>query len=254
MSDIETTEFDTMIDSMFKVGAHFGYSKSRRHPSMSPYIFGIKNRVEIFDLEKTKDLLQGVISFIETCGSERKKILLVSGKNEARDIIKNAAETIDMPYVAGRWIGGTFTNFSQIKKRIELLAELVEKREKGELGKFTKLERLHIDREIKDLDSTFGGLSSMKTLPQVLFVVDTKQETIAVEEAKKMGVTIVGLLNSDCDTKTADYYAVGNDASIASIKFFVDEVVKAYQEGLKKAPPQKESSQDEKQQKGSPKE
>ena len=233
----ETTAKNTeLIESMFKVGAHFGYSKSRRHPSMAPYIFGAKNKVEIFDLEKTSESLTETKEFIVKCGKEGKKILFVGGKNEARDAVRVGATTISMPYVAGRWIGGTITNFSEIKKRIERLSELMEKREKGELSKFTKLEQLHIDREIENLNKTFGGLRSMKALPDVLFVVDAKQEDIAVSEAKKAGIPIVGILNSDCNMNDVSYHLIGNDAGIASIQFFVSLVVDAYKEGQKQAP------------------
>ena len=135
---------DKIIEEMFKAGAHFGYSKSRRHPTVSSYIFGIKNRAEIFDLTKTADLLQNVLNFVASLAKDGRQILFVGGKNEARDLIKKAAVSIDMPYVAGRWIGGTFTNFSEIKKRISKLEELTKQREKGELSKYTKKER-HIN-------------------------------------------------------------------------------------------------------------
>lgn len=235
----ENTVNEEQIRSMFKVGAHFGFSKSRRHPSMAPFIFGVKNKVEIFDLEKVSDLLESTKSFFKQCGNERKKILFVGGKNEARDIIKQAARGVDMPYVAGRWIGGTITNFQEIKKRINRLSDLTSRKEKGELDKFTKLEQLHIEREIKDLDSTFGGLKSMESLPDVLFVVDSKHEEIAVSEANKKGITVVGILNSDCNTNDTDYFVAGNDSSIASIKFFVNELTESYKEGLKSAPQKK---------------
>jgi len=126
-----TIKNPNVIESMFKVGAHFGYSKSRRHPSMSPYIFGAKNKVEIFDLEKTSDLLEGAKEFMKQCGVDRKMILFVGGKNEARDITKNAAISVGQPYVAGRWIGGTLTNFTEIKKRIDRLEDLIAKREEA---------------------------------------------------------------------------------------------------------------------------
>jgi len=221
-----------MIESMFKVGAHFGYSKSRRHPSMSPYIFGVKNKVEIFDLEKTSDLLQEAKEFMKQCGIDRKTILFVGGKNEARDIVKNAAVDTGMPYVAGRWIGGTLTNFSEIKKRTDRLEDLTEKRDSGELSRYTKLEQLHIDREIEDLENTFGGIRAMKTIPHVLFVIDSKRESIAVDEAKKKGLKIVGLLSSDCDTNEVDHFVLGNDASIMSIQYFVTELAESFKEKL----------------------
>lgn len=239
----ERVENKAQIENLFKVGAHFGFSKSRRHPSMAPFIFGVKNKVEIFDLEKVSVLLDDTKEFMKKCGSERKKILLVGGKNEARDIIRLAATSIEMPYVAGRWIGGTLTNFSEIKKRLNLLDDLTTKRDKGELSKFTKLEQLHIDREIEDLDGTFGGLQNMDAIPHILVVVDPRREEIAVSEAKKVGIPIVGILNSDCDARGVDYFVPGNDSSIASIKYFINELVESYKEGLKSAP---EKSNEEK--------
>ncbi len=226
----------TQIDNLFKAGAHFGFSKSRRHPSMADFMFGTKNRVEIFDLEKVVAHLEQSKDFMRTLGNKRQKVLFVSGKNEARDVIKAAATSIEMPYVAGRWIGGTLTNFAEIKKRIARLVDLTTQREKGELNKYTKLEQLHIDREIEDLEKTFGGLVGMEGLPHALFVVDTKHEEIAVTEAHKMNVPVVGILNSDCNAADAEYYIPANDTGAASIKYIVQELVAAYEEGLKTAP------------------
>ena len=219
---------DKIIEEMFKAGAHFGYSKSRRHPTASPYIFGVKNRVEIFDLAKTADLLKNALDFVSGLAKEDRQILFVGGKNEARDLIKNAAISIDMPYVAGRWIGGTFTNFPEIKKRISKLEELTKQREKGELSKYTKKERLVIDRNIANLERFFSGLLLMKEMPKAIFVIDPKNEAIAVTEAKKMGIPVIALAGSDCDIKDVDYPIAANDSSISSISFFVSEIVNAY--------------------------
>lgn len=219
---------DKIIEEMFKVGAHFGYSKSRRHPTASPYIFGVKNRVEIFDLAKTADLLKNALDFVAGLAKEGRQILFVGGKNEARDLIKKAADSIEMPYVAGRWIGGTFTNFPEIKKRIAKLEELTKQREKGELAKYTKKERLVIDRNIANLERFFSGLLLMKEMPKAVFIIDPKNEAIAVKEAKKMGIPVVALAGSDCDIKDIDYPIAANDSSVSSISFFVDEIVGAY--------------------------
>ncbi len=139
----------TLIERLFSVGAHFGHSRSRRHPSVSDHLFGAKGSVELFDLEKTAVALEEAKSFIESLARDGKVVLLVSGKAEARDIVRAAAEQANLPYVAGRWIGGTLTNFPEIRKRVERMERLTEERESGELGKFTKLERLRIYREIK---------------------------------------------------------------------------------------------------------
>lgn len=219
------------IDSMFKAGAHFGYSKSRRHPTVSPYIFGIKNKVEIFDLEKTTELLDAAKAFVSSIAKEGKQILFVAGKNEAREALKAGANALGMPVVAGRWIGGTLSNYSEIKKRIDKFEKLTADKEKGELAKYTKKERLLIDREIANLDRFFSGLIPMKEMPKALFVIDPKKEKIAVKEARDMGIPVIALLGSDCNLKEVEYPIPGNDASATSIKFFVNEIVAAYKAG-----------------------
>jgi len=232
MEKSETEE--NFIDPMFEAGAHYGYSKSTRHPSVSPYIFGTKNRVEIFDLEKTQRLLLDAVSYVKLLGMEEKKLLFVGGKSEAQDIVKSAAENIEMPYVAGRWIGGTLTNYSEIKKRVGRLLDLRSERERGELAKkYTKKEQLLIDREIAKLEEHFSGLIVLKeTLPQALFIIDTKKEHTAVREAKHMNIPVIGLMNSDCNISDADYPIIANDASKNSIAFFVEKIASAYKDGL----------------------
>ncbi len=237
MSETTEQKHDELVERMFKVGAHFGYSKSRRHPSMKPYIFGAKNKVEIFDLEKTKETLAKAKAFVEELGRNRKILLFVSGKREARAPILQAAGAISMPHVAGRWIGGTFTNFIEIKKRVEKYLDLLSKREKGELSKYTKKERLLIDREIDNLEIMFAGIVSLKKLPDALLVVDADYEEIAVTEAHKAHVPVVALMNSDCDVSKAEYPIIANDSSISSITFFMNEVVEAYKKGLNEAMP-----------------
>ncbi len=220
-----------VIQKMFSAGAHFAFSRSRRHPSTAPYIFGVKNRVEIFDLEKTVSLLETAEAFAKKLGLEGKQLLFVGGKSEARDAIKQAALSLDMPYVAGRWIGGTLSNFKEIRSRVDRFLDLTSKREKGELSKYTKKERLLIDREIDKLDRFFSGLIPMKEMPKALFVIDSKHEKIAVAEAKKAGIPVIALAGSDCNLKSVDYSIPGNDASTASIAFFTGKIVWAYKEG-----------------------
>ncbi len=235
MSEEKTQEnpvvMSELIERMFKAGAHFGYTKSRRHPSVKPLIFGAKNKVEIFDLEKTKNYLDAAKEFVKSIAKNNGMILFLGGKNEAREAAKNAAMSVGMPYVAGRWIGGTFTNFTQIKKRVERLEMLSTQKEKGELGKYTKKERLLIDREIETLLRFFQGIVTMKEMPKALFVVDSKREHIAVTEAHKAGIPVIALAGSDCNLKDVQYPIPGNDASVASITFFLGEITKAYKEG-----------------------
>ena len=226
-----TTDTQSVIEEMFEAGAHFGYSKSRRHPSMKPYIFGMKNNVEVINLEETIAALAEAEAFVQSLAKEGKQILFVGSKNEAREAVEAGALAIDMPYVTRRWIGGTLTNFSEIKRRIARLEELLSKKEKGELAVYTKKERLLIDREIEDLKRHFGGLVSMREKPAALFVVDSKYEAIAVKEANDTGIPVISLSNTDCDIKTIDYPIPANDASRSSITYFVNKIVDVYRSG-----------------------
>ena len=150
------------IETMFSAGAHFGLGRSRRHPTVSPFIFGTKNSTDIFDLEKTESLLEKAKAFVSKLASEGKVIMFVGGKKEASAAVKNAAMSLNMPYVDGRWIGGTVSNFGQIRKRIERYEKLTSDRDKGELAKYTKRERMLIDKEIASLEKMFYGIVSLK--------------------------------------------------------------------------------------------
>lgn len=222
-----------LIRRMFEVGAHYGYSKATRHPSATAGVYGTKEGMEIIDLEKTAVVLTEAKQFVTKLAADKKQILFISSKPEARESIKTAAESIDQPYIAGRWIGGTFTNYEQMKKRISKLADLKSKRDKGELGKYTKKEQLLISRDIEDLEGRFGGVSNMKGMPAVIFVVDPKTESIAVREANILEIPVIALLNTDNSDATIAYPIRANDATRGSIKLFVEEIARAYADGVK---------------------
>ena len=226
------TETNPIIDKLFAAGAHFGYAPSRRHPSTSGYLFGVKGGVELFDLEQTAGLLDEARAFVKQLAAERKTMLFIGGKAEAREAVMRAALRIAQPYCAGRWIGGSLTNWSEIKKRLGRLEELSTMREKGELAKFTKLERLLIDREIADLDLMFGGLRGLNKLPDALFVADPRKEAIAVAEANQLNIPVIALMNSDCDRQKIQYPIPANDASRETLTIVLDEITKAYADNL----------------------
>ena len=228
-----------IISELFNAGAHFGFVRSRRHPSAKPFIFGVKNRIEIFDLEKTSKTLVAAMEFMKTLGAANASVLFVGGKGEARVAVKDGAMALDMPYVDGRWIGGTITNFPQIRKRVMKLEELTLQREKGELAKYTKRERLLIDKEIEKLKRFFEGLLPMKEMPKALFVIDSKKESIAVREANDRGIPVIALCGSDCDISDIDFPVTGNDASVASINFIVSKMVESYRAGKSSTPAKK---------------
>ncbi len=225
-----------LIDKLFSVGAHFGYAPSRRHPSVASFIFGAKGGSELFDLEKTATCLENALNFVKTLAGERKVILFVGGKAEAREALKRAAQRVAQPYSAGRWIGGTITNWNEIKKRLARLEELSAMREKGELAKFTKHERLLIDREITNLELMFGGLRGMTRTPDALVVVDPRHEEGAIAEAKQNNIPVIALLNSDCDRSSIAYPIPANDSALASVTFILDEITRVYTSNLATKP------------------
>jgi small subunit ribosomal protein S2 len=227
--ETKTTE---RVDEMFGAGAHFGYSKSRRHPSVSPLIYTTKNKVDFINLEKTDVELEKALQFVATLAKTGKKILFVGVKPEAKKAVEAAAISLDMPYVIERWVGGTLTNFPEIKKRINKLADLQAKKANGELDVYTKKEKLMIEREIERLQKLFSGVANVTKTPDALFVIDTKKEHIAVTEAASAGVPVIGLGNSDTNIRDIDYPIVANDASAASIAFFVNAIAKAYKNGV----------------------
>ena len=219
------------IESMFSAGAHFGLGRSRRHPTVTPFIFGTKNSTDIFDLEKTSVSLADALAIVAALAKEGKSILIVGGKKEASIAVKSAGMSLNMPYVDGRWIGGTLSNFGQVRKRIDRYEKLTSDREKGELAKYTKRERMLIDKEILSLEKMFFGIVGLKKMPEALFIIDPRREKNAVKEALDMGIPVIALAGSDCNITEVTYPVVGNDASKSSIQFFLNEIVKAYEGG-----------------------
>jgi small subunit ribosomal protein S2 len=234
---------NTDIQELFETGAHFGYSRSRRHPSAVSFIFATKDKNDIFNLEETERRLRDAVEFVTKVAESGKQILFVAGKHEATKIVREIAEKIETPYVAGRWIGGSLTNFKEIRKRIDRLERLKKDRDSGERDKYTKLERLMLDREIEELEGRFGGLENMKELPAALFVVDPKHEETAVNEANQLGIPIVALASSDCDFKVLQYPIPANDSAVKSINYFVSVLAGAYEKNKKASPKAPEKTQ-----------
>lgn len=220
-----------IIEEMFQAGAHYGYQKSRRHPSVTPYIFATKNGVDIINIEKSYELLEKALEFFHGLASSGKTILFVGTKPEARKQLTEVALALNMPYVSERWVGGTLTNFSEIKKRITKLLDLRDQKEKGGLDKYTKKERLLIEREMADMTKNFQGLTNTIKSPDAVFVIDPKKEHIAVTEAHKMNIPVIAVLNTDCSLKQVEYGIIANDASVMSISFFLNKFKEAYAKG-----------------------
>ncbi len=228
-----TTTTDTAdVKRLFDTGAHFAQVKSRRHPSMKPFLAGMKGRQEIIDLAKTAAQIEEAKVAMRTLAREGKTVLLVGGKTETAALVKKAAEAIGAPYVATRWLGGTISNWSEIKKRIDRLAELSEKGASGELAKqHTKLELVRLERERERLETRLDGIAGLLKRPDALLVIDTKHEKHAVKEANDASIPVIAIMSSDCDISDATYPIVANDASRDTVRVILDELTTAFKEG-----------------------
>ena len=222
-----------VVEKLFAVGAHLGFSKRRRHAAVKPFVLSTKNGTDIINLEKTEVQLDKALEYMKELGKGKKTVLFVGTKPEIRTIVEAGANKISMPFVVNRWVGGMFTNFTQMKKRLEKKDDWTAKKTSGELEKYTKKERLLIDDEVKKLEGLFGGMQGMTKVPDAIVVVDPRAESIAVTEASMMGIPVVALLNTDCDMKGITYPIVGNDAARESVTLFVNDIASAYEEGAK---------------------
>lgn len=221
------TDFGIKTEEMAEAGLAFGHRASKTHPKMKPFISGSKNSVNFIDLEKTAQKLGEALGYIKEIASSGKILLLVGTKIQARDLVKEAADSINMPYINGRWLGGTFTNFKTIQKRIEYYKDLNRKKALGELNKYTKKERARLDKEMRDLEDKFGGIMNMNSLPEAMLVLDMKKDALAVKEARKKGVKVIGIADVNIDPTLADYPIPANDDSLSSIKYILDKVKEA---------------------------
>src|SRR3990167_9494888 len=220
------------LKRLFDTGAHFAQVKSRRHPSMKPFLVGTKGRQEIIDLVKTTEQLEAAKSVMSAFAKEGKTVLFVGGKVEISSLVKKASQEIGAPYVAARWLGGTISNWTEIKKRIDRLAEILEKETAGTLAKqHTKLELVMIGREKKRLSERLDGITTMTKKPDALLVVDTKHEKHAVKEANDAGIPIIAIMSSDCDLSDAAYPIIANDTSRETVKFILTELAEAFAKG-----------------------
>lgn len=227
-----TNDKTSIIDRLFEAGSHFGFKKSRRHPTVTPYLYTTKDGNDIFDLEKTNALLDKAKEVLKEAGLHGKTVLFVGTKDESSRIVKAAAEKTESPYATNRWIGGMLTNFSEIKKRINRLEALTHEKESGELErKYTKKERVVLGREIDKLSFNFFGISKMQKLPDFMLVVDPRHDAIAVTEARERNIPVIAVMGSDCNAKEVQFPVVVNDSLQTSVSLVLHELADAYAEG-----------------------
>ncbi len=219
------------VESMLKAGIHLGHSKSKNHPSMQPYIFGIRNTIAIIDLMKTEEKLRKAMEFIREISSRGGVILFVGTRPGTRHIIFGTAEKTQMPYFIERWIGGTLTNYKMISKRVEQMEMLEKERETGGFDKYTKKERGKKDDEIARLKRFFDGLRKLKRMPDAVFVLDITHDTTAVREAKRMKIPLIALCDSNADIKLIDYPIPSNDHALPAVTYMLQKFTEAIEEG-----------------------
>ena len=219
------------MKQLLESGVHFGHQTKRWNPKMKEYIFGQRNGIYIIDLQKSLRLFKNAIQFVYELGVQGKTILFLGTKRQAQEAIQEAAQRTSMYYVNQRWLGGLLTNFVTIQKSIKRFRELEAMRTNGQYDLFSKKEVARYERERKKLEKNLSGIKDMASLPDALFVIDTKLETIAIKEAAKLGIPIIGVADTNCDPDDIDYIIPGNDDALRAIRLITETIAQAYLEG-----------------------
>jgi len=219
---------------LLESGVHFGHQTNRWNPKMKPYIFGARNGIYIIDLQQTVQMFDVAYNAVVDAVAEGKEVLMVGTKRQAQESIKTEAERAEMPYVNHRWLGGMLTNFVTIKKSVDRLNQLDAMFEDESINAFPKKEILGLQREREKLQKVLGGIRKMKDHPGIVFIVDPRKESIAVKEAGKLGIPIVGIVDTNCNPDDIDYIIPGNDDAIRAIKLFSSKIADAALEGKKR--------------------
>ncbi len=219
---------------MLEAGVHFGHQTRFWNPKMAPYIFGHRNKIHIINLEKSLPLLQGAAKFAQQLSANRGTILFVGTKRQARDIVAAEAQRAGVPFVNQRWLGGMLTNFKTVKTSIKRLKDMKAQQEAG-LDAMSKKEQLMFVREIEKLEKDIGGIQDMTTLPDAIFVVDVGFHKIAIAEAKKLGIPLIGVVDTNHSPEGIDYVIPGNDDSAKAVELYVRAIADAIVEGRNNA-------------------
>jgi small subunit ribosomal protein S2 len=218
------TQFLPAYEDMVKAGMHFGRKKTVFHPGVKPFIYTLKDNIYIFDLIRTREGILRAVDFLKKSIAEGKVILFVGLTKQSAEAIKKTAEALKMPFVVNRWLGGTLTNFKTIIGRVKYLEDLEKKQAEGDFEKYTKKEKVQKEREIALLREKFTGLRNLTRIPDILFVSSLRESQLPVREAKKCGVKVVGIVNSDSDPSQLDYPIPANDNSKKSVELILETI------------------------------
>ncbi len=219
------------MKQLLEAGVHFGHQTKRWNPKMKEYIFGERNGIYIIDLQKSLKLFKNAIQFVYELGAQGKSILFLGTKRQAQDVIQEEAQRSGMYHVNQRWLGGLLTNFVTIQKSLKRFRELEAMRTNGQYDLFSKKEVARYERERKKLEKNLSGIKEMANLPDALFVIDTKKEAIAIQEARKLGIPIIGVADTNCDPDEIDYIIPGNDDALRAIRLIASTIAQAYLDG-----------------------
>ena len=222
------------LKEMMEAGAHFGHKKERSYPKARQYIYVLKDQIYIIDLEKTRDMLEETLAYISKAVSQGKNILFVGTKRQAQAIVEKIAKEVGSPYINHRWLGGTLTNFATIRKNLKHLEELEDRLKTSDIDQLTKREKARLQEEADKLHIIFDGIRHLENLPDILFIVDTAKERIAVAEAKKMGLAVAGIADTNANPELVDYPIVANDDALKTIEMILSLVAQAIKEGQAK--------------------
>ena len=219
------------MKQLLEAGVHFGHQTRRWNPKMAEYIFQARNGIHIIDLQKSSKKLDEAYDFLKNQAEEGKTVLFVGTKKQAQECAKEAAEKCGMYYVNQRWLGGTLTNFKTIRNRIKRLTDIEKMQEDGTFEVLPKKEVILLKKEMEKLEKNLGGIKEMTEIPGVMFVVDPNKEKIAILEARKLGIPVIGLVDTNCNPEDVDYAIPGNDDAIRAVKLIMDVMAKAVIEG-----------------------
>lgn len=222
---------DKELEEMMKAGVHLGHAKSKNHPAMQPYIFGVRNTVSVIDLTATKEKFAVALEFIKNIVAKGGFVLLVGTRPAARKIIIEVAEKTKMPYFVERWIGGALTNFKVISGRVEYMERLEKEKASGDFEKYTKKERMNKEEEIVRLKKNFDGLRAMKRLPDALFIVDITHDDTAIREARRMKIPLVAFCDTNSNADLVNYPIPSNDDALPAIRYMVGRIGEAIEKG-----------------------
>ncbi len=227
---------DVTMRQMLEAGVHFGHQTRYWNPQMSPYIFGERNKIHIINLEKSLPLAREACAFVKATIADGGKVLFVGTKRAAREAVQTHAKRCEMPFVSQRWLGGMLTNYKTIRQSVKRLTTLEQMAEDGTFEGLTKKEVLGLSREQEKLERSLGGIKEMRTIPDVLFIIDVDHEDIAIREAKKLGIPVVAVVDTNCSPKGVDYVIPGNDDAMRAIELYTSLMADAVLEGKASLP------------------